>query len=171
MLYTRTSFSQIWVFISGDRQIFGVFTVLFMKWSQMVFICFELFEIFRKKLRISENIFRWFYVIFVSRPTIKISSTGDDPSAMCLCRQLLDYLLQPFRVLAPTLSAGELLLRKIEGPDRGSTIGLACSRRSDCRAGEKIHEQKKNEGRLEGERGKELSPPFLPPCLFSRGTT
>ena len=43
---------------------------------------------------------------------------------MCLCRQLLDYLLQPFRVLAPTLSAGELPLRKIEGPDRGSTIGL-----------------------------------------------
>ena len=82
---------------------------------------------------------------------------------MCLCRQLLDYLLQPFRVLAPTLSAGELLLRKIEGPDRGSTIGLACSRRSDCRAGEKIHEEKKNEGRLEGERGRELSPPFLPP--------
>ena len=75
MLYTRTSFPQICVFISGDRQIFVFFTVLFMKWSQMVFIYLELFEIFRKKLRISGNIFRWFYVIFVSRPTIKISST------------------------------------------------------------------------------------------------
>ena len=31
MLYTRTTFPQICVFISGDRQIFGVFTVLFMK--------------------------------------------------------------------------------------------------------------------------------------------
>ena len=102
---------------------------------------------------------------------LQLRSPAQYTSAMCLCRQLLDYLLQPFRVLAPSLSAGELLLRKIEGPDRGSTIGLACSRRSDSRAGEKIHEQKKNEGRLEGERGKELSPPFLPPCLFSRGTT
>ena len=31
MLYTRTSFPEIRVAISGDRLIFGVFTVLFVK--------------------------------------------------------------------------------------------------------------------------------------------
>ena len=80
---------------------------------------------------------------------------------MCLCRQLLDYLLQPFRVLAPTLSAGELLLRKIEGPDRGSTIGLACSRRSDCRAGEKFTKRKKRGETRRGKGERTLAP--LPP--------
>ena len=122
MLYTRTTFPQICVFISGDRLIFGVFTVLFMKWSQMVNYNYsELFEIW-KNWEFPETYLRDFtWYLYLG---LQLRSPAQYTSAMCLCRQLLDYLLQPFRVLAPTLSAGELSLRKIEGPDRGSTIGF-----------------------------------------------
>ena len=85
---------------------------------------------------------------------------------MCLCRQLLDFLVQPFRVLAPTLSAGELPLRKIEGPDRGSTIGLDCSRRSDCRAREKNSRTERRRGETRRGKGERtLAPPSSPPCF------
>ena len=43
MLYTKTSLPEICVAISGDRLIFGVFTVLFVKWSQIFLRFLELF--------------------------------------------------------------------------------------------------------------------------------
>ena len=43
MLYTRMSFPEIRVAISGDRLIFGVFTVLFVKWNQIFLRFLKLF--------------------------------------------------------------------------------------------------------------------------------
>ena len=52
---------------------------------------------------------------------------------------------------------------------RNFTANLACSRFSDSKAREK-NSRKKNEGRLEGERGRELiislSPPLYPPVFL-----
>ena len=101
---------------------------------------------------------------FVSHTTFKNRrSPAQYPSAMCLCRQLLDFLVQPFRVLAPTLSAGELPLRKIESPDRGSTIGLDCSRGSDCRAREKNSRREKKRGETRRRKGERTLAPLPHP--------
>ena len=60
------------------------------------------------------------------------------------------------KILANRLTAKTLFLRRGVSP----IFKLACSRRSDSRARDKNSRREKNEGRLEGERGR---PPSLPP--------
>ena len=52
---------------------------------------------------------------------------------------------------------------RFERPRLKTLTEIACSRRSDSKAGEKnSRRNKKTRGRLEGERERELSPPFVP---------
>ena len=70
-------------------------------------------------------------------------------------------------MLAPTFSAGELPLRRIESPDRESTVGLACSRRSDSRAREKNSRRERKRGETRRGKGERtIAPPSSPPPCF-----
>ena len=61
MLYTKTSFPEICVAISGDGLIFGVFHCTICEMKPNIFEIFRTFSRYvEKKLAISRNIFRRF---------------------------------------------------------------------------------------------------------------
>ena len=101
-------------------------------------------------------------MIFVSRPTIKISSTVS-------LSNVFMWAVVGFPLAAlPCVSKQVISWRAPFTQNRGSTIGLACSRRSDCRAREKNSRREKKRGETRRGKGERtLAPPSSPspPCF------